>query len=549
MTPLDEILARVAGLPIEQQQAVAAQAMDATVAMRWVPNPGKQTLAYQSRAEILGYGGEVGGGKTQVGLGLALQRHKQSLILRRQAKEVPFLIDCMEEILGTKQGYNGQEKRWRINLRQLVQFGGCQNSGDEGGYKGQRRDLVVFDEATEFLESQVDFLMGWLGSSDPDQLCQVLLPSNPPLSADGEWYIRWFAPWLDPKHPLYQTPDGMLLYRTPIQGSHPTLFEWRDEPFSRLVDGRITDALSVTFVHAGTSDNPDYANTGYGRRLGNMPEMLRKRYAMGDFMAGMKDHERQVIPTDWVLAAQARWRPDGGKAEPMSAMALDPAGGGEDAAALAVRHGGWYGEVQTRKGEETADGSAMAAFVTHHRRNGCPVVVDSGGGYGGAVMLRLKDNEVPSVAYNGSNASTRRTKDGTLKFSNKRAEVYWRFREELDPDQEGGSIVALPPDPELLGDLTAPRYEVTARGIQVESKVIFGEGGKITGGIKKRLGRSTNKGDAVVMALSEGNRAIQRMMARDGFDSEEQGRSLDTRGSNQRRPQVVMGHMAARRTR
>jgi hypothetical protein len=227
----------------------------------------------------------------------------------------------------------------------------------------------------------------------------------------------------------------------------------------------------------------------------------------------------------------------------MTAMAIDPAGGGRDSAELAARHGGWYAQLVSAKGAETADGSATAATVMQHRRNQAPVVVDVGGGYAGGVILRLKDNGVPHIAFNGSAASTRKTKDGTIGFANKRAEAWWKFREELDPDQEGGSVIALPPDQELRGDLAAPTFTLGPRGIQVESKVVFGDGGKITGGIRKRLGRSPGKGDAVVMALSEGNRAAIRFHLMAGASPEEQGRT----DLPHRFPKVVMGHMAARR--
>ena len=51
----------------------------------------------------------------------------------------------------------------------------------------------------------------------------------------------------------------------------------------------------------------------------------------------------------------------------MTAMALDPAGGGRDSAELARRHGGWYAELISAKGQETADGSATAAMVVRYR--------------------------------------------------------------------------------------------------------------------------------------------------------------------------------------
>jgi hypothetical protein len=106
------------------------------------------------------------------------------------------------------------------------------------------------------------------------------------------------------------------------------------------------------------------------------------------------------------------------------------------------------------------------------------------------------------LPYNGASPSSRKTKDGQIEFANLRAETFWRFREALDPDQEGGSPVALPPDPELLADLTAPTYEVTGRGILVEEKKK----------IRERIGRSPGRGDAVVMCWSHGNKAIERAL-------------------------------------
>ncbi len=49
----------------------------------WRPLPGPQTLAYESLADITGYGGAGGGGKSFLGLGLAITRHVKSIIPQR----------------------------------------------------------------------------------------------------------------------------------------------------------------------------------------------------------------------------------------------------------------------------------------------------------------------------------------------------------------------------------------------------------------------------------------------------------------------------------
>jgi hypothetical protein len=113
------------------------------------------------------------------------------------------------------------------------------------------------------------------------------------------------------------------------------------------------------------------------------------------------------------------------------------------------------------------------------------------------------------MGFRGAGASHAKTRDRQLAFYNKRAEAWWRMREELDPGQHGGSAVALPPDASVKADLAAPRWELTARGIKIEDKAE----------IRKRLGRSPDEGDAIVMCLSEGARAAAAELRREARDA------------------------------
>ena len=79
---------------------------------------------------------------------------------------------------------------------------------------------------------------------------------------------------------------------------------------------------------------------------------------------------------------------------------------------------------------------------------------------------------------------------GELRFVNRVSWAWWRFREMLDPAT--GSEVCLVPDDGLIEDLASVRYKITSSGkIQREPKDM----------IRKRLGRSPDKGDAAVMGL------------------------------------------------
>jgi hypothetical protein len=164
---------------------------------------------------------------------------------------------------------------------------------------------------------------------------------------------------------------------------------------------------------------------------------------------------------------------------------------------IACRHDGWYAPMVEVPGNEIPmdrSGSHCGGIVVSHRRDRALVVVDLGGGYGGPTYEHLKANDVEVNGFRGAEETRRRSIDGKLHFTNKRGAALWLFREALDPGQPGGSPIALPDDPILVADLTAPTFEPTPNGIKVEAKEK----------VCARLGRSTDRGDAVVMAWFEG---------------------------------------------
>lgn len=498
--------------PKAREEAIAI-ARERTAKLVWVPNPGPQTEAYFSVADELFYGGQSGGGKTDLGLGLALTAHRRSLILRRVNKDALKLVERVAEILGHRTGYNGQLQRWKLDAsvagkassadgggHRTIAFSGCEYEDDKQRFKGDPHDLIYFDEGTDFLYSQYRFIIGWNRSADPAQRCRVVVGSNPPTTPEGLWVIKHWAPWLDPLHPRPAVPGELRWFTTGPDGADIEV-EGRGP---HLVKGETVLARSRSYIPARLADNPDLRRTGYGAVLAGLPEELRRAYRDGDFGAGLRDHDFQVIPTAWIEAAQQRWRAGAGRGIAMTAIGLDVAQGGADCTVLAARHGGWYAPLVRKKGRDTRDGSAVAAAVVALRRDRCPVVVDVGGGWGGDTVARLKDNGIPVIGFNGAHASTAKTRDRQLAFFNRRAEAWWRMREELDPGQDGGSILALPPDASIKADLAAPRWEMTVRGIKIEDK----------DEIRKRLGRSPDEGDAIVMCLSEGARAAAAELRR-----------------------------------
>ena len=128
-------------------------------------------------------------------------------------------------------------------------------------------------------------------------------------------------------------------------------------------------------------------------------------------------------------------------------------------------------------------------------RENAIVAVDSIG-IGADAETALKNAGLPFEAMNGAEKASGHTRDGNFAFYNHRSEMWWRLREALDPDY--GFNIGLPPDPKLQADLTAPTYSVRPG----QPPKIYVEGKQ---DIIKRLGRSPDRGDAVVYAWNAGD--------------------------------------------
>ena len=492
---LDEVLALLQGLPEDKRAAIAEEALKATSQAKFIPSPGPQTLAWFSKADVLLYGGQAGSGKSGLICGLALEKHHQSLLMRRNGVDLQGgggLIEDLLRLNRTRDGFSGASPpTLKTSDGRIITFGSATNIGDEQKYQGRARDLLGIDEATQFAETQVRFLMGWLRTVKEGQRTRAVLATNPPLSSVGEWVIGMFRPWLDLTHPNPAQHGELRWFITTADGDIEV-----DGPSPVQRDGQTLIPTSRSFIPGTLLDNPFIKTDDYQKQLDALPEPYRSSARDGNFMAARADDAFQVIPTHWIREAQARWHPEPPAHAPMSALAADIAQGGADNTILSARYDAWFAPLEVKPGRETPTGNEVAGLIVAMRRNGCTVVIDMGGGYGGSTMMRLKDNGIDVVGHKGAEASVKRSVDSQFGFFNKRAEIYWRFREALDPAQDGGSQIALPDDPELVSDLTALRFEITSRGVKVTPKEE----------VVSTLGRSPDKGDAVVMAWSVGPR-------------------------------------------
>lgn len=247
---------------------------------------------------------------------------------------------------------------------------------------------------------------------------------------------------------------------------------------------------------------------------------LYQNQILGEFST---DDDDGIIPLSWLEAAVVRWEQlvddgvivertnpngrHGGRAKlwavdaPVGQLGVDVGDEGPDETIIAPRWANVIGELHAfGKGDPLDTANRALAVARGWGDEAMPptLIVDSIG-VGSGVVAALRREKQDVVAFNAGSAATYRKggKDvrfrdasGTQEFGNRRAHAWWHLRELLDPQNE--EDIALPPGRELLADLSIPRYDT-------------GQGGRIfleaKEDIRKRLSRSTDRGDAVVEAF------------------------------------------------
>lgn len=227
------------------------------------------------------------------------------------------------------------------------------------------------------------------------------------------------------------------------------------------------------------------------RRQWGEDSVVFQNRVLGQFADNSEDG---VIPLSWIQHAVDRWHawkdtgdslPDGPRT-----MGVDVARSGNDATVLALREALTITSLlEYRKNRTTV----TAGHITQNMAD--RQVTIEGDALGSSVYDILREQGVRNVrTVIPGGKTTFRDRSGKLTFLNNRSAMWWNMRELLDP--ANGMDVMLPNHPKLIGDLSAPKWQPNSRGvIQVEGKA----------DIAKRIGRSTDFGDAVCYAFFPGS--------------------------------------------
>lgn len=318
--------------------------------------------------------------------------------------------------------------------------------------------LVIVDEAAGVNIEIFEAIEGILTSSG----ARLLLIGNP-TAIGTPFYDAFTKPGYKTFHvSAYDTPNFTSWGITPEDIANDTWQEKAKEiQYPRLITPQW---VSDRFKTWGEQSAPYQV-----RVMGNFP----------------KQGEDTLIPLLWIELAMERWE-EKETGTPVQ-IGVDVAAYGSDKTVIAIRKGLKLTELQVYSQKNTRETSGLVQIAA--RENETRKIAVDEIGIGRGVVDSLEEDGYESVGVNVSEKSS-----DSERYHNLRAELWCNLRELLNPEKEP---IALPPDDELLSELASVKYKVDARGaIQIESK----------DEMRKRLGHSPDRADAVVLAFSNTER-------------------------------------------
>lgn len=256
----------------------------------------------------------------------------------------------------------------------------------------------------------------------------------------------------------------------------------------------IDGGAQVYVQHTTYLDNP-WVGDDYVAVFRRMGGVMQAVYERGELVA--VDAPDQLIRYEWVKAAFER-DPSEAHHDGRQRMACDVARFGDDETVITGGTGYALEWVETVQGQDTTTtGRRVASLGRQYGVAAEMVAVDTVGLGSGAADTAASDGYAVTEFVAG--ASPVKNPDilpASLTFNNLRSQAWWHYRTLLEEGHVSFSA-DLPADVKrkLQEDLLAPRYRTAQeKRIEVEPK----EGTKAWG-IKARLGRSPDYGDAEVM--------------------------------------------------
>ena len=282
----------------------------------------RQEMFLNSTTDITLGGGAKGGGKTFTSLLIALKYmqdpHATGIIFRRTSTDMKNPGSIWDEAVGMYSELYGTGKNGvRIKNRDMeiifptggkLKFSHLQYEKDVMSHKGGQYSLVIFDEATDFTEYQVTFMLGRMRNAKVTQYTpKMFLMTNPEYDHFLRHWIQDY--YLDPQSGIpIQEKAGHAQYMV-RNGNNINWFSKKQEADACALSLFGTDdeavkegngVRSFSFIPFTIYDNPPLmkGDPSYLSNLKSLPRVEKEKYLYGSWFARVE--ASQMWKREWV---------------------------------------------------------------------------------------------------------------------------------------------------------------------------------------------------------------------------------------------------------
>lgn len=260
------------------------------------PASKKQEIFLNSDATITLAGGAAGSGKTYTSLLIALKfmQHPRAtgVIFRRTSKMITSPGSIWHEAVNMytsvyKTGLRIRHRENEITFPNgaCLKFSHMQHASNMYDHKGGQYSLVIFDEATDFEEDMIVYLLSRMRNAYVDYKPQMFLMTNPDYNSFLREWIQDF--YLDPNTgiPLSDLAGYKRYFFR--QGNSMLWYNSLEEAEAVHGGGDESGISSFAFIPATCRDNPPLlkAQPDYISRLMSLPRVERERLLDGSWFA------------------------------------------------------------------------------------------------------------------------------------------------------------------------------------------------------------------------------------------------------------------------
>lgn len=260
------------------------------------PASKKQELFLNSTADITLAGGAAGSGKTYTALLIALKymQHPRAtgVIFRRTSKMITSpgsiwheAVNMYTSIYKTGMRIRHRENEIVFPNGAVLKFSHMQHESDKYAHKGGQYSLVIFDEATDFSEDMVVYLISRMRNAYVDYKPKLVLMTNPDYNSFLRLWIQDF--YLDP---LTGIPiEDLAGVKRWFFRQGNTMLWYNSLEAAEAVHGKGDESgiMSFTFIPASCRDNPPLlkAQPSYISNLMSLPRVEMERLLLGSWFA------------------------------------------------------------------------------------------------------------------------------------------------------------------------------------------------------------------------------------------------------------------------